>query len=179
MLCCRWRARLLKHKDESQQSKFYRVSENIFKATIDFYGRTLGWVLERQNLILLVAVATLVITIALFAIVPKGFFFQSRTLAKSRGVSEASQSVSFARMAQLQQNLAAEILKNPAVESLSSFIGVDGTNTTMNSGRIQINLKPLKQRKGAMDVIRDLQKLDQVNRWHPTLGACSRCRTFP
>jgi multidrug efflux pump len=152
MLC----ARLLKHKDESQQSKFYRVSENMFKATIDFYGRTLGWVLERQNLILLVAVATLVITIALFAIVPKGFFPVQDT-GEIQGVSEAAQSVSFARMAQLQQNLAAEILKNPAVESLSSFIGVDGTNTTMNSGRIQINLRPLKQRKGAMDVIRDLQ----------------------
>jgi multidrug efflux pump len=96
------------------------------------------------------------VTILLFLIIPKGFFPVQDT-GEIQAVSEASQTVSFAKMAQLQQRLAAAILQDPAVESLSSFIGVDGTNTTLNSGRIQINLKPLSQRKSATDVIRDIQ----------------------
>ena len=152
MLC----ARLLKHKETSQQSRFYRASERMFQKTIDFYGRTLDWVLERRTLTLLVAVATLVLTALLYIVVPKGFFPVQDT-GEIQAVSEATQSVSFTRMAQQQQQLAADILRNPAVESLSSFIGVDGTNTTLNSGRIQINLKPLSQRDSATDVIRQLQ----------------------
>jgi multidrug efflux pump len=152
MLC----ARLLKHKDSSQQSRFYRVSERMFQKTIDFYRRTLDWVLERRTLTLMVALGTFLLTILLYVIVPKGFFPVQDT-GEIQGVSEASQSVSFERMAQLQQQLAATILKDPAVDSLSSFIGVDGTNTTLNSGRIQINLKPLAKRKSASDVIRGLQ----------------------
>jgi multidrug efflux pump len=113
-------------------------------------------VLERRGLTLLVAVATLVLTVILYLFIPKGFFPVQDT-GEIQGVSEAAQTVSFAKMAQLQQQLAAVILKDPAVESLSSFIGVDGTNTTLNSGRIQINLKPLSGRKAAPDVIRDLQ----------------------
>jgi multidrug efflux pump len=152
MLC----AKLLHHTDTNQQSRFYRESERIFRNIIGFYESTLDWVLERRGLTLLVAMATLVVTILLFLAIPKGFFPVQDT-GEIQAVSEASQTVSFAKMAQLQQQLAAEILKNPAVMSLSSFIGVDGTNTTLNSGRIQINLKPLNQRKAATDVIRDLQ----------------------
>jgi multidrug efflux pump len=162
MLC----AKLLKHKDESQQGRFYKESERIFEKIIDFYRRTLDWVLERRTLTLLVAVATLVLTVLLYIIVPKGFFPVQDT-GEIQAVTEASQSVSFARMAQLQQQLAATILKDPSVESLSSFIGVDGTNTTLNSGRIQINLKPLADRKSASDVIASLRtsaaQIDGVN----------------
>jgi multidrug efflux pump len=162
MLC----AKLLKHKDESQQGRFYKESERIFEKIIDFYRRTLDWVLERRTLTLLVAVATLILTVALYIIVPKGFFPVQDT-GEIQAVTEASQSVSFAKMAQLQQQLAATILKDPSVESLSSFIGVDGTNTTLNSGRIQINLKPLADRKSASDVIASLRtaaaQIDGVN----------------
>jgi multidrug efflux pump len=162
MLC----AKLLKHKDESQQGRFYKESERIFEKIIDFYRRTLDWVLERRTLTLLVAVATLVLTVLLYIIVPKGFFPVQDT-GEIQAVTEASQSVSFAKMAQLQQQLAATILKDPSVESLSSFIGVDGTNTTLNSGRIQINLKPLADRKSASDVIASLRtaaaQIDGVN----------------
>jgi multidrug efflux pump len=152
MLC----AKLLRHKDTAERSRFYRVSERIFQKIIDFYERTLDWVLERRGLTLGVAVATLALTIVLYLIIPKGFFPVQDT-GEIQGVSEAAQTVSFAKMAQLQQQLAAVILENPAVASLSSFIGVDGTNTTLNSGRIQINLKPLSQRESATDVIRDLK----------------------
>jgi multidrug efflux pump len=153
MLC----AKLLKHKPASEQSRFYKVSERMFERTIAFYGRTLDWVLEHRTLTLIVAVATLVVTILLYVVVPKGFFPVQDT-GEIQGVSEADQSVSFPEMARLQQQLAAKILEDPAVESLSSFIGVDGTNTTLNSGRIQINLKPLAQRDGsASDIIRRLQ----------------------
>jgi multidrug efflux pump len=152
MLC----AKLLRHKPKSEQSRFYKESERIFQEIVDFYRGTLDWVLERRGLTLGVAVATLLLTVLLLFIVPKGFFPVQDT-GEIQAVSEATQTVSFAKMAQLQQNLAAEILRNPAVDSLSSFIGVDGTNTTLNSGRIQINLKPLSGRKSAPDVIADLQ----------------------
>ncbi len=151
MLC----AKLLKHKDTAEQSRFYRFSERIFGHVLDFYERTLDWVLERRGLTLLVAVGTLILTALLFLMVPKGFFPVQDT-GVIQAVSEAGQSVSFTQMAKLQQQLARTILENPAVESLSSFIGVDGTNTTLNSGRIQINLKPLSERKYVTDVIRDL-----------------------
>ncbi len=152
MLC----AKLLKHTEPAQQGRFYQASERVFLKIIDFYGRTLDWVLERRTLTLWVAVATLVLTVFLYVVIPKGFFPVQDT-GEIQAVSEATQSVSFEKMARQQQQLVAEILKNPAVDSLSSFIGVDGTNTTLNSGRIQINLKPLGQRKSATEVIRDLQ----------------------
>jgi multidrug efflux pump len=152
MLC----AKLLRHKQTSEQGRFYKASERVFQNIIGFYERTLDWVLERRGLTMLVAIATLVLTVILYLIIPKGFFPVQDT-GEIQGVSEAAQTVSFAKMAQLQQQLAAVILKDPAVESLSSFIGVDGTNTTLNTGRIQINLKPLSERKTATDVIRDLQ----------------------
>ena len=153
MMC----ARLLRHKPDSEQGWFYRGSEAVFQAIIRFYGKTLTLVLKAQPVTLLVAAGTLAATIYLFIIIPKGFFPVQDT-GVILGVSEAPQTVSFPAMAQRQQALAKVILQDPAVESLSSFIGVDGTNTTLNSGRIQINLKPLEERKiSASDVIRRLQ----------------------
>ncbi len=150
-------SKLLKHTPEASQRRFYRVSEHAFNAIIDLYGKTLQFVLRFQTITLLVAVATLVVTILLFIRIPKGFFPIQDT-GVIQGISEAAQTVSFNEMSNEQQALAKVILKDPAVDSLSSFIGIDGTNTTLNSGRIQINLKPLEERKiSASDVIRRLQ----------------------
>jgi multidrug efflux pump len=153
MMC----AKLLKHQPESQQTWFYRKSEKIFNDVIAFYGRTLEVVLRYRTTTLLVTVGTLVGTILLYIYVPKGFFPVQDT-GVILGVSEAPQNISFQAMSHRQQDLAEVILRDPAVESLSSFIGIDGTNTTMNSGRVQINLKPLELRKiSAPEVIRRLQ----------------------
>jgi multidrug efflux pump len=153
MMC----ARLLRHRPSSEQSRVYRASERVFKRIIDFYDRTLHWVLGHQTATLVVAVATFVATILLYIVIPKGFFPVQDT-GVLLGISEAPQSASFETMSERQQQLAAVILKDPAVESLSSFIGVDGTNQTLNSGRILINLKPLDERKiHADDLIRRLQ----------------------
>jgi multidrug efflux pump len=147
---------LLRHKPEREQGWFYRVSERGFDAVINAYGRTLAVALKHQTTTLLIALATLGVTVYLFFIIPKGFFPVQDT-GVILGVSQAPQSISFAAMADRQQRLAAEILKDDAVESLSSFIGIDGTNTTLNSGRIQINLKPLAERPRATEIIRRLQ----------------------
>jgi multidrug efflux pump len=157
-------AKLLKHQSESEQGWFYRTSERGFNAVIAFYGRTLQFVLRYRTTTLLVTVATLIGTILLYIYVPKGFFPVQDT-GIILGVSEGAQNISFAAMAQRQQSLAGVILKDTAVESISSFIGIDGTNATINSGRIQINLKPLKQRGvSASDVIRRLQpQLEKVD----------------
>ncbi len=153
MMC----SKLLKHKPEASQGRFYRVSERAFNAVIAFYGRTLRRVLGWQLATLLVAAATLGLTIFLFFVIPKGFFPIQDT-GVIQGVSEAAQSVSFPEMSRQQQMLSKIILQDPSVDNLSSFIGIDGTNTTLNSGRILINLKPLATRKiSASDVIRRLQ----------------------
>jgi multidrug efflux pump len=150
-------AKLLRHQPASQQTWFYRKSEKMFNDVIEFYGRTLRFVLRFRTTTLLVTIATLVGTIILYIYVPKGFFPVQDT-GVILGVSQAPQNISFAAMSTRQQQLADIILRDPAVESLSSFIGIDGTNTTQNSGRIQINLKPLEQRKlSASEVIRRLQ----------------------
>jgi multidrug efflux pump len=160
MMC----ARLLRHKKESEQGRFYRASERVFQRIINFYGRTLTWVLEHQRATLFVAVGTLAATVLLYIVIPKGFFPIQDT-GVILGVSEAPQSVSFRAMAERQQALAHVILQDPAVANVSSFIGIDGTNTTLNSGRIQINLKPLEERKiNASDLLRRLQpKLAKVD----------------
>jgi len=160
MMC----AKLLRHQKKEDETWFYRKSEDAFNSIIAFYGRTLKFVLRFRTVTLLVTIATLVGTILLYIYVPKGFFPVQDT-GVILGVSEAQQSVSFRAMGDRQQAIAAEILKDPAVDSLSSFIGIDGTNTTLNSGRIQINLKPLSARKlSASDVIRRLQpKLDKID----------------
>ena len=157
-------SRILKHNPDEQQGRFYKASERVFEGMIAFYGRTLKVVLEFQGLTLLIALATLLLTIYLYIIIPKGFFPVQDT-GVIQGISQAPQSIGSAGMAEKQQELAKIILTDPAVESLSSFIGADGTNTTINSGRISINLKPLDQRKmNASDVIRRLQnKLANVN----------------
>jgi multidrug efflux pump len=153
MMC----SRLLKHNPEARRGRFYQASERAFERVIAFYAKTLKWVLGYQTATLLVAAATLVLTIVLYVIIPKGFFPVQDT-GIIQGISEAAETISFPAMAQKQQELAHIILQDPAVESLSSFIGVDGTNTTLNSGRIQINLKPLEVRKiNASDIIRRLQ----------------------
>ncbi|HUA60634.1 MAG TPA: efflux RND transporter permease subunit [Verrucomicrobiae bacterium] len=159
MMC----AKLLRHKPEHQQGRLFRLSERAFNAVIALYGKTLQVVLRFRTVTLLVAVATLVATILMFRDIPKGFFPIQDT-GVIQGVSEAAQTVSFQEMSKLQQSLAAVILKDPAVDNLSSFIGIDGTNTTLNSGRILINLKPLEERKiSASDVIVRMQKpLEEV-----------------
>jgi multidrug efflux pump len=160
MMC----AKLLRHQKKEEETWFYRKSEDAFNAVIAFYGRTLKFVLRFRTVTLLITVATLVGTILLYIYVPKGFFPVQDT-GVILGVSEAPQSISFRAMSDRQQSLSAALLKDPAVESLSSFIGIDGTNTTLNSGRIQINLKPLAVRKiSASDVIRRLQPtLDKID----------------
>jgi multidrug efflux pump len=160
-------AKLLRHQKEEEQSWFYRKSEHAFNSIIAFYGRTLRFVLRYRTTTLLVTAATLVGTILLYIYVPKGFF-PVQDAGVILGVSEGPQDVSFAAMSQRQRALADVILKDPAVQSLSSFIGVDGINTTLNSGRIQINLRPLEQRRiSASDVIRRLQpevaKIDGIS----------------
>jgi multidrug efflux pump len=149
---------LLRHKPESEEGRLFRASEHIFDSIIAFYGRTLAWVLKHQDATLMVALATLCVTVLLFVVISKGFFPVQDT-GVILGVSQAPESISFAAMSTRQEELAKVILKDPAVLSLSSFIGIDGTNTTLNSGRIQINLKPLGDRRmTASDVIRRLQK---------------------
>ncbi|MBG7618941.1 MdtB/MuxB family multidrug efflux RND transporter permease subunit [Herbaspirillum sp. AP02] len=153
MMC----ARLLRHQPEEQQGWFYHKSQVFFDRIIARYGVMLEWVLERQKLTLLVAVATLGLTVLLYMFVPKGFFPLQDT-GVIQGISEATQSISFSAMGEKQQQLAKVVLQDPAVESLSSFIGVDGTNATLNSGRMLINLKPHEERDvSAADVIRRLQ----------------------
>ena len=135
---------LLKQRDEEKHSKLYDWSERVFNNTIAFYGRTVRFVLSHQTATLLVVIATVIATIYMYIVVPKGFFPVQDT-GVIMGISDAPESISFKAMAERQQALAAAILKDKDVESLSSFIGVDGTNTTPNSGRIQINLKPKRR----------------------------------
>ena len=156
-------ARILRHNPKEQQGRLYRASEHAFERMIAFYGRTLKFVLEYQTITLLVAVATLLLTVFLYIVIPKGFFPVQDT-GVIQGISQAPPAIGSNAMAEKQQQLAQTVLADPAVESLSSFIGADGTNTTTNSGRMSINLKPLSQRKiSASEVIRRLKpKLDRV-----------------
>jgi multidrug efflux pump len=159
MMC----SKLLRHKDESKQGRFYQASEHAFNTVIEKYGQTLKWVLKHQTATLVITVGTFLLTLVLFWVVPKGFFPVQDT-GVILGISEAPQSTSFGAMEERQQELAKVILQDPGVASLSSFIGIDGTNVTSNSGRIQINLKPRDERKeDAVQIIRRLQpKLNQV-----------------
>lgn len=154
MMC----ARLLKREPkEEEQGRFYKASGAWIDWLIEAYGRKLQWVLKHQPLTLLVAIATLGLTVVLYLVVPKGFFPVQDT-GVIQGISEAPQSISFAAMSQRQQELAKVILADPSVESLSSYIGVDGDNATLNSGRLLINLKAHGQRDvSAAQVITRLQ----------------------
>jgi multidrug efflux pump len=150
-------ARLLKSKKDHREGRFFQWSEVWYERIIAYYGRTLKWVLKHQTATLIVTAGTLVLTILLYIVVPKGFFPVQDT-GVILGISDAPQNISFEAMSLRQQQLAQVILKDGDVASLSSFIGVDGTNPTLNSGRIQINLKPRSDRKStASDVIRRLQ----------------------
>jgi multidrug efflux pump len=157
-------ARLLKNPAQVKHGRFYKASEDFYERVIEFYGRTLKFVLKHQPATLLATLAALVLTLFLYTVVPKGFFPVQDT-GVILGISEATQKISFTDMARKQQQLSAIILKDQDVASLSSFIGIDGTNTTMNSGRIQINLKPHDDRSSsASDIIRRLQpELAQVD----------------
>ena len=158
MMC----SRILRHTPVEQQGKFYKASEHIFERLIAFYGRTLRVVLRYRGVTLLVAFSTLLLTVVLYVVIPKGFFPVQDT-GVIQGISEAPQSISYPAMAAKQKELAEVILRDTAVQSLSSFIGADGTNTTLNGGRISINLKPLSERDlSAADVIRRLQKSIEV-----------------
>jgi multidrug efflux pump len=150
-------ARILRHEPKEQQGRFYKASERVFESMIAFYGRTLKFVLQYQTITLFVALGTLLLTIFLYILIPKGFFPVQDT-GVIQGISQAPETISFSAMEEKQQELAKVILADPAVESLSSFIGADGTNTTLNSGRMSINLKPLEDRSiSAADLVRRLQ----------------------
>lgn len=154
MLC----ARLLRQSTPDKTSDFERVSASIFDNILGKYKRSLYWVLEHQGLTLVVALCTLLLAVILFYFIPKGFFPIQDT-GVIQGISQASQSISFNAMANQQQALARVVLSDPAVENISSFIGIDGTNTSLNSGRILITLKPLAKRNvNAIEVIHRLQK---------------------
>ena len=160
MMC----ARLLKAEPkEEEQGRFYRASGAFIDWMIARYASMLQWVLKHQPLTLLVAIGTLALTVVLYMVVPKGFFPVQDT-GVIQGISEAPQSISFSAMSQRQQELARIILQDPDVESLSSYIGVDGDNPTLNSGRMLINLKPHSERsESASQVIERLQpQLDQL-----------------
>jgi multidrug efflux pump len=154
MMC----AKLIRARPDVERSGFDLHAERAFNTIIELYGRALRWVLDRQPLALAVAVLTLAVTVGLYVLIPKGFFPVQDT-GMIQGVSEASQSISHEAMAKLQNRLAEAILGDPDVESLSSFIGIDGTNQTTNTGRFLINLKPLSERKlTASEIIRRIQQ---------------------
>jgi multidrug efflux pump len=154
-------ARILRH--EAQQGRFYQASERAFESLIAFYGRMLKVVLKFQTITLLVALGTLALTIFLYTVIPKGFFPIQDT-GVIQGISQAPPAISAPAMAQKQLELTKAVLADPAVESVSSFIGADGTNTTLNSGRMSINLKPIEQRDiSAVNLIRRLnQRISKV-----------------
>ena len=153
MLC----ARLVRHRPDAERSRFDLAAERAFTWTIARYGRGLDWVLDRQAATLVVFLVTLAVTILLYVAIPKGFFPVQDTGA-IQGISEAAQGISYAAMAERQEALAAAILKDPDVAGLSSFIGVDGSNTTLNSGRFLIVLKPHDDRSlTASEIIRRLE----------------------
>jgi multidrug efflux pump len=150
-------ARLLKDPKKVKHGRVYQATERAYERVIEWYGTTLRWVLKHQTITLLATVAALALTVYLYVIVPKGFFPVQDT-GVILGISEGPENVSFTSMAERQQKLTQVILKDSDVASLSSFIGIDGTNTTQNSGRIQINLKPHEDRSDtASDIIRRLQ----------------------
>jgi len=155
-------ARLLRRRSSSEEGRFSRAAEEAFGAVSAFYGRTLRWVLRHRAATLVVAAGTLALTILLYIAIPKGFFPVEDT-GVIVGVSQAPQTVSFATMVERQRALARVVLRDPAVESLSSFVGIDTNNITLNSGRIQVNLKPVGER--------DLDATGVIRRLQPALAA--------
>ena len=156
-------ARILRRQLKEQQGRIYQISERAFEGMIAFYGRTLKFVLRFQTITLLVAVGTLLLTVYLYIIIPKGFFPIQDT-GVIQGISQAPPAIGAKAMAERQLEITKAVLADPAVESVSSFIGADGTTTTLNSGRMSINLKPVGERKiSAVNLIRRLNaKVSQV-----------------
>jgi multidrug efflux pump len=154
-------ARWLRQHDHDKESAFERNAERIFTNVLDYYDRCLQWVLDRQGLTLIVAVATLAVTVLLYLLIPKGLF-PTQDTGVLQGVTQAGQSVSYDRMATLQRDLAQALTGDPDVDSISSFIGVDGTNNTLNTGRMLINLKPPGHRTGSQAQI--IERLSQEAR---------------
>jgi multidrug efflux pump len=170
MMC----SKLVRHHEE-RRSPWSRKAGAFIDGMIARYGTMLTWVLDHQKLTLVVAVGTFVLTALLYVVIPKGFFpVQDTGLIQL--ITEGPQSASYEAMVDRQQAVAAVVLKDPDVESLSSFVGVDGTNTTLNSGRMLINLKPRDKRRHASGIIRRLQGAPGPGPRHlaPT---CSRSRT--
>jgi len=151
MLC----ARLLRHDPEQARGRLYHATGRFLDGMIAGYGRLLAWVLDRRGLTWGVFLATLAITALLYLAVPKGFF-PTQDTGTLQATTEADQSISFAAMAERQQALVERLLRDPAVQSISSFIGVDGSNTTLNTGRLLIDLKPHGERDDAATVLRRL-----------------------
>jgi multidrug efflux pump len=162
-------ARLLRHTPPERQGRFYRLSERGFDKVIAFYGRTLRFVLDYQGATLLVALAVMVLTVLLYMMVPKGFF-PTQDTGIIQGISQAAASTSFGSMSERQQALVKVLLADPAVAGVSSFIGADGTNTTLNSGRIEIDLKPLDERRISATAV--------IARLAPRLAAVPGIRLF-
>ena len=150
-------SKLLKHVGEADQSSFYKLTNGLFSKLTKEYDKTLTWALDHQSKVLVVVLMTMALTVGLYVLIPKGFF-PTQDTGVIQGISEASQSVSYKAMAEYQQDLADLILQDPDVESLSSFIGVDGVNSTLNNGRILINLKPHASRDGIQKIIPRLQE---------------------
>ncbi|HEY2283803.1 MAG TPA: efflux RND transporter permease subunit, partial [Solirubrobacteraceae bacterium] len=162
-------SKLLRHTPPEQEGRFYRWSEDVFDRIIAFYGTTLKWVLARQTLVLLIAVATLLTAGFLYYFIPKGFFpIQDTGIIQV--VTQAPEATSFDAMSARQQAIAHLVLADPAVDSLSSFIGVDATNTTLNSGRMQVNLKPLEDR--------GISASDVIQRLRPTLAKVTGIQAY-
>ncbi|BCQ45917.1 hypothetical protein ERHA55_34440 [Erwinia rhapontici] len=165
MMC----ARMLSVESLRKQNRFSRASEALFERIIARYGRLLQKVLKHQWLTLGVAFGTMALTVLLWMVIPKGFFpLQDNGIIQ--GTLQAPQSVSYSNMAQRQQEVASVIMKDPAVQSLTSFVGVDGTNAALNSGRLQINLKPLDQRDDRIPVVmarlqQQIAKIPGINLW--------------
>jgi multidrug efflux pump len=151
-------ARWLKPHDKAKESRLHRYTEKLFDDVIARYDRALQWVLERQTATMIVATATVVVTVILFLLIPKGLF-PTQDTGLIQGITVTGQTVSYGRMGALQQKLADSLLKDPDVVSLSSFIGVDGTNDTLNNGRMLINLTPHGQRTASQAAI--LERLRQ------------------
>src|SRR5690606_11570039 len=148
MMC----ARMLRPESEMSHGRFQQAAGRMMDRLIAGYDRGLHWVLARQGLTLLVAVATLVLTGLLYMAVPKGFFPQQDT-GLIQAISQGPQTVSFASMSQRQQQAVSRILQDPDVDAVTSFIGIDGTNATLNTGRMQIALKSLDQRSDSAGAI--------------------------
>jgi multidrug efflux pump len=162
-------ARILRHHKPEEQGRLMRASERAFENVIGFYGRTLKFVLRFQGATLIVALATLALTVVMYILIPKGFFPVQDT-GVIQGISQASPTIGFKAMAQQQQQLAKIVLADPGVASLSSFIGADGTNTTINSGRMAINLQPLNKRNASATEI--------INRLAPKLAQLEGIQLF-